>query len=275
MKNKMKGSVSAVMREAGIDLYGAIALSDCVLYNEGLLQRKMPDCQSVFLFAAPYYNGPHPERNISLYAAPRDYHLYFSMLEKTLVPQLAKLFPEYSFALTSDHSPVDERDAALKLGLGVKGDNHLLITKEYGSFVFLAEVLSTMPVQLYYENERLPLLSEEKSCLHCGACRRACPSPDACLSAITQKKGELTDTEIEIMLNSGILWGCDVCQTVCPMNRDVQKTKIPFFYENTIYRLTADMVEAMPEEMFRQRAFSFRGRKTILRNLRLEEGKVK
>ncbi len=273
MEIMLKESIKAAVESEGIFLYGAIALADCHIYNEGLLARKMPDCKSVLLFAVPYYNGPHPERNISLYAAARDYHLYFSLLEKSLIPKLQTLYPSERFAVTADHSPIDERAAALRLGLGVKGDNHLLITERYGSYIFLAEVLSTLPAEEYYAGGKMPHLMEERECLHCGACRTACPSPEYCLSAITQKKGELTEEEIDKMLNSGILWGCDTCQTVCPMNRDVTITPIPFFKEDTVYRLTSDLVENMPKEQFRERAFSFRGRNTILRNLRLSEEK--
>ena len=273
MKNMLKESIKAALGSEGIDLCGAISLPDCHIYNEGLLARKMPDCKSILLFAVPYYNGPHPERNISLYAAARDYHLYFSLLEKSLIPKLQALYPTEKFAVTADHSPIDERAAALRLGLGVKGDNHLLITERYGSYIFLAEVLSTLPVEEYYVSGQMPALSEEKECLHCGACQKACPSPKYCLSAITQKKGELTEDEIKKMLQSGILWGCDVCQTVCPMNRDVAVTPISFFKENTVYRLTSELVENMPKEQFKERAFSFRGRNTILRNLKLSEEK--
>ena len=266
----MKKQVKDIMADFGISLYGALPLSECLIYNGELLARKLPDCQSVLLFAIPYYNGAHPERNISLYAAPRDYHLYFAQLEKLLVPALIRIFPDHRFALTADHSPIDERDAALKLGLGIKGDYHLLITEPYGSFVFLAEVLSTLPAKEYY-NGSVPPLAQPKECLHCGACRRACPSPEYCLSAITQKKGELTEDEIALMLQSGIVWGCDVCQTVCPMNREIEITPIEFFKTDTVYCPTAAMVKGMTKEEFKQRAFSFRGRNTILRNLRLYE----
>ena len=262
--------VRNILAKEGIGLCGALPLAQCVLYNEGLLQRKMPDCQSILLFAVPYYNGDHPERNISLYAAPRDYHLYFAQLEKTLVPALVSIFPDHRFAITADHSPIDERDAALKLGLGVKGDNHLLITKQYGSYIFLAEVLSTLPAEAYYENGSPPIL-EAAECLHCGACRRACPSSENCLSAITQKKGELSEAEMRLMLESGIVWGCDVCQMVCPMNRDLEITPISFFKTDTIYHPNAEMVAGMTKEEFQKRAFAFRGKNTILRNLRLYE----
>ena len=188
-----------------------------------------------------------------------------------MIPKLQAICPGEKFAVTSDHSPIDERQAALSLGLGVKGDNHLLITEKYGSYIFLAEVLSTLPVEEYYTDGKTPSLTEEKECLHCGACQRACPSPEYCLSAITQKKGDLTEEEIQKMLKSGILWGCDVCQTVCPMNKNVSVTPIAFFKEDTVYELTFGAVESMPEEQFKERAFSFRGRKTILRNLKLYE----
>ena len=271
METRLKDSVRQILEAQGIDLCGALPLSMCKLYNEGLLMRKLPDCRSVLLFAVPYYNGAHPERNVSLYAAPKDYHLYFSHLEAQIVPLFQHLYPAFSFALTADHSPIDERDAAWQLGLGVRGDNRLLITKEYGSYVFLAELLSDLPAQDYYENECLPVLKPVEECLHCGACLCRCPSKENCLSALSQRKGELSEDEIALLLKSGILWGCDVCQSVCPLNRDVKQTPIEFFKSDTLYCLTSEMVEQMPKEEFKQRAFAFRGKNTILRNLKLYE----
>lgn len=96
-----------------------------------------------------------------------------------------------------------------------------------------------------------------------------------CLSAVTQKKGELTPEEAAYIRKYGSAWGCDICQTSCPLVRRAiereAKTPIEFFYRDRISTLTSGTVNAMSDEEFAARAFSWRGRKTILRNLALFE----
>ena len=106
----------------------------------------MPNAVSAVFFLIPYYTGDSAERNISLYAVPRDYHLYVKALGEKLLPMLRSSYPGHSFALFTDHSPFDERDAAARAGLGMIGENGLLIHKKYGSYVFIAEVVSDMPL---------------------------------------------------------------------------------------------------------------------------------
>jgi epoxyqueuosine reductase len=187
------------------------------------------------------------------------------LLGNALTEELSACYPEASFAFFADHSPIDERDAAAKCGLGVIGDNHLLISPKYGSYVFLAELITDLA---------FPSLSGPApigQCLHCGACSRACPSPANCLSAITQKKGELTEPEVDLMRKNHTIWGCDICQQVYPMNQRKESTPIPYFRENRIYHLTKEILDTMDGETFRKRAFAWRGRKTIERNLKAVE----
>jgi len=84
-----------------------------------------------------------------------------------------------------------------------------------------------------------------------------------CLSSITQRKGELTEAEKELIRKSGCIWGCDICQNVCPMNKNIKTTPIKEFYENAKgnYRNEADYNE--------NRAFSWRKPEVINRNLKI------
>lgn len=253
----------------GIDLWGTLPFEECRIYNRRLLSRLDFSPRSVLIAALPYYTGAK-EGNLSLYARSKDYHLYTKELSNRLLPVLFDLYPKNHFALFSDHSPIDERSAAARSGIGLLGDNGLLITEKYGSYVFLCEVLSDLSsTDLPQSDQKKPSSSE---CLHCGACKKACPCHfEDCASGIGQKKGELTPEEQALVLKTGLLWGCDLCQTSCPLNNKVQKTVIPFFYEERIESLTPAILERLQGDAFQKRAFAWRGRTTVERNMAIFE----
>ena len=97
-----------------------------------------------------------------------------------------------------------------------------------------------------------------------------------CLSALTQKKGELSDDERSAIVKYGYAWGCDICQEACPHTQNAIKqgtiyTPIEFFKQDVTPYLTSDGVRSMTDEQFASRAYSWRGRNTIVRNLEILE----
>ena len=256
----------------------AIPLSLCRIQKPYLLSRAgISEEGCAVLFAIPYTveaDRQDPNRNISLYAVPRDYHGYAKELSDTLLPLLQDSFPCNTFALFTDHSPIAEAEAAAIAGLGVLGENGLLITPDYGSFVFLAEIITDADY-LTVTGERIVSFPQTPpTCERCGACASACPGGciarkdrNRCLSALTQKKGTLTAEEAEAIRRGGLAWGCDVCQTVCPHNQRIQDTPLPFFQKARAARLTVEGLDAMSEDDFSSRAYSWRGRDTVRRNL--------
>ena len=97
-----------------------------------------------------------------------------------------------------------------------------------------------------------------------------------CLSALTQKKGALTDEEQHALRALGSAWGCDVCQEVCPHTRAAIASgsifsPIPFFSEQALPHLTLDALDEMDDKAFSERAYAWRGRETVRRNLILLE----
>lgn len=261
----------------------AIPLSVCRPARSYLLKRAgIPLTGTAVLFAIPYVmteDVQNPERNLSLYAVPRDYHGYMKELEATVLPSLREVFPEHTFALFADHSPILEADAAARAGLGVLGMNGLLITKEYGSFIFIGEIITDADYTAV-TGECVPSFpAEPPTCEKCGACLVACPmgcregDRTACLSALTQKKGDLTEAEIAAVRKGGLVWGCDACQLACPHNirviREGLNTPIPYFRENRLHRVQSDTLTAMSDTEFASRAYSWRGRAVIGRNCRL------
>ncbi len=264
--------LSDFLQKKAIDCFAPIALSDCNVTRPYLLDRAGISDGTVIILAVPYYTVAceSPDRNLSAYAVSRDYHGFFASLFDELILLLKKNFPEHRFAGFADHSPIEETVAAARAGLGVIGKNHLLITKKYSSYVFLGELVTDaiLPTKL----------SPIDFCEACGACMRACPADDCggCLSALTQKKGELTEEETAAILRYGSAWGCDRCQEVCPhtmraiADRSIL-SPIPYFSEQTLPHLTSNILDAMSEEEFSRRAYAWRGRDTIRRNLILME----
>lgn len=260
--------VRAFLQREGITEAAALPLEGLKILNAPLLARTLPNAKTALLFLIPYYVGTVPG-NLSLYARSKDYHLFAKDLSLRLCALLKEHYPANDFRVFADHSPIDEVEAAVLGGLGVLGDNGLLINRRYGSFVFIGELLTDLPPkELGYP----PPPMKKEGCLHCGACKRACPCHfDGCASGIGQKKGTLTKEEEMLVLKTGLAWGCDRCQLVCPMNKEAEKTPIPFFYEDRMETLDSKALDALSKEAFEQRAFAWRGRAVIARNLALFE----
>lgn len=267
----MKDTISKFFIEQGIEYCSILKYSACREINPELCERFGISAKGVILYLVPYFTAEG--ENISSYAVGVDYHLVIKRINEELIDVLKQKYPTNAFLSFGDHSPIDERHAALISGLGILGENGLIINKKYGSYVFIGEIITDLEPS---END-LADLREPEHCLGCGRCKASCPTGilrgegGECLSAITQKKGELSDTETSLMIRCGTAWGCDICQRVCPYNRHPQKTPISDFYIDPISRLTRERLDGMKKAEFSRRAYAWRGRKTIERNLDLLE----
>lgn len=231
---------------------------------------RIPDnCTGAIAIIFPYYNKNALGGNMSAYCAVADYHTIVGMQLKSICSALSEKYPDHRFVPFVDASPVDEVDMCVKAGLGVRGRNSLLITPDWGSYVFIGEILTTLPL----ENTTC---FENKGCLDCGLCAKACPGgaitdgvcTEKCASHISQKKGELTEQETDILRRAKTVFGCDICQTVCPMNRNIQE-KENLFTGDIFSTLTAENVE----KVYKSRPFGWRGLKVLQRNLEIYNGK--
>ncbi len=237
------------------------------------LDRLCPQARSVVVYLFPYFAGERPG-NLSLYARGRDYH---AVIRDALAPEadaFRAAHPDNKFIILTDDSPIPEVYAAAAAGLGSRGENGLLIHPVYGSYVFIGTIVSDCP---------FPAETQAPSpCLRCGKCRSACPAgaisekginASRCLSALTQRGGELTTEEAEQLRRHPLIWGCDCCQQVCPMNRDIPLSENPVFRESLIDTLTPEALEGLTRRAFSQkypdRAFTWRGPAPLRRNLAL------
>ena len=246
------------LEENGIMSHAWLPFADCTVFNERLLRRFFPedDPRSVLLFIVPYYAGDSPERNVSLYAVPRDYHGFFRSLFREIETALGGAAKGYA-----DSSPIDERSAACRAGLGDVGDNGLLINRRYGSYVFIGEIFCT------FEPAEYAVPHADEGCLHCGACRRSCPSPQDCLSDRTQRKGVPDEETVALMRRYHTAWGCDICQKVCPLNQGKEQTPIRYFREELVWDASGALAAADMD-----RAYYWRGIEVIRRNLAILKG---
>ncbi len=267
----MDTAVKTIFSQNGIDLFGAVPFEKCVPANERLYEKYKGVMKTVLIFAVPYRTRlvPQDDYKMSMYARVYDYHKKFVPLFEKLTAQFKERFPENVFEGYVDHSPVNEKHAALLAGMGVAGRNSLLITHKYGSFVFLGSVVTDME----FPDET----QEIKTCMNCGKCIEACPAhairergidPDSCLSGINQKK-QVTPEEAAFIAACGYVWGCDECQNVCPLNAGALTTDDEYFTGGFINELSAGWLRGLSEEEFCQYPFSWRKREVILRNIDL------
>lgn len=210
----------------------------------------LPGAKSVISVALNYFT-PHEHSEspgtgkVSRYAWGDDYHDVLKIKLREFQAAIAELLPGSTSKICVDTAPISEKAWAVRAGIGWIGKHSNLITRELGSWVFLGEVL--VDAELEYDRP-----FAEDHCGTCTACIDACPT-DAirepyvvdstrCLSYATI---ELRASELppEIVENlNGWLYGCDICQDVCPWNRFEKPTAVAGF-EPREGNVTADLNE--------------------------------
>lgn len=214
-------------------------------------EKLLPGVRSVLVFQADYYpyttSPPKSEDGIrvSKYALGIDYHHVLRQRLEKLLPWLSQTWPGHAWRIAVDSAPALERAYAVAAGIGFWGRNTMVITPHSGSYYFLALILTTAELE-----PDPPIWGT------CGTCRRcldACPTQafvapyvlDArrCISYLTIERRTPLSQEERTMLGQWI-FGCDVCQDVCPYNRRPSPT--PFEEFRTGVRLR----EFVPPELF-------------------------
>ena len=257
----------------GVEYFAVLSYTDCREINGRIIERQGFEPKSAIIYLLPYYTGETV--NLSRYAASLDYHIALDEVSEGIKKILSDGFPGANIKGYGDHSPIDERHAALVAGLGIAGSNGLLINEKYGSYIFIGDIVTDISPDVLGAINPMPV----GRCEDCGLCKSACPTGilsgegDDCLSAITQRKGELSDSEMRLMRDNNTLWGCDICQSVCPHNQSPVMTPVEFFYRDRIPELTFDILASMSDEEFNMRAFAWRKRKTVERNIEILYGK--
>jgi epoxyqueuosine reductase len=222
------------------------------------LQQVMPGVRSLICVALNYYT-PHqrPEgaeyAKISRYGWGRDYHKIMHRKLKALSSWLNHLGPDIETRYYADTGPIQDKVWAERAGLGWIAKNSNLITREYGSWVFLGEVLIN-----------LDLTPDRPHLQHCGTCRRCidlCPTQaiaqpfvidaNRCIAYHTiENRDSALPPDIATQLQ-GWVAGCDICQDVCPWNqRFASETNVPDFqpYPENVAPKLEDLATLTPDD---------------------------
>lgn len=238
----------------------------------------LAEAQTVISLAFTY--KPEETRNpglsvISSYAYGIDYHV---RLREILNPAIDYLKKTYGgkWRICIDSAPVAERYYALKSGIGVKGMNGMVIIEGGGSFCFLVEILTTLKIT--------PDESKPGTCSECNLCLQSCPTKalrgdgtmDArrCINYLTiEKKTDFTTSEkLLLKAGNGYLFGCDICQKICPHN-DAANGKSLFPMLEDIKNLSSRNILEMGEENFKNKfkdsPLLYAGYQRLLRNARI------
>jgi epoxyqueuosine reductase len=188
--------------------------------------RLFPEARSVVVVALNYYTAAQHMDNtgtgkISRYAWGDDYHEVLGDKLRALLQWISQQWPEAEGKVCVDIQPMMDKAWAVRAGLGWMGKHTNLITQGYGSWVFLGELL--LNLELDYDQEEIA-----DQCGSCTLCIDACPTgaieepyllnSQKCISYETiESRAESIQPEISGRLE-GWLYGCDICQDVCPWN---------------------------------------------------------
>lgn len=193
----------------------------------------LPNVKSVITLAYSYFTGniypENPEANeglISRYAWGYDYHEVLKEKVNLIEFELKNLFPEAETKFYIDTGPVLEKQWAVLSGLGWQGKNSLVINKDFGSYFFIC---------IIFTNIELPADETVKDyCGTCNKCINACPTDaiiadkvidsNKCISYWTiEAKPEKTIPDDIANNSENRIYGCDICQEVCPWNKNKPK----------------------------------------------------
>jgi epoxyqueuosine reductase len=186
-----------------------------------------PGARSMIVVALNYYTPHEHEQNdakgkVSRYAWGDDYHDVVKEKLRELLTWIKSENPEADGKICVDTAPVMDKAWAVRAGLGWLGKHSNVITKEYGSWVFIGEIL--LNLELEYKMEEV-----ENHCGTCTACLDVCPTQAIVQPFVVDSQRCLSYATIELRSSEfapetkenldGWLYGCDACQDVCPWNR--------------------------------------------------------
>jgi epoxyqueuosine reductase len=223
------------------------------------IQKLVENAKSVIVVLQPYFTDLKPAWDdapiLSKYAYGADYHFVVKDKLSRLLEIIRRDYPATNGRFFTDSAPIFERRWAQLAGLGWIGKNGNLIARDGGSFFFIGELI--LDIELDYD---LPF--EQEFCGTCNRCLQACPtqaivSPrvinsNLCISYNTiELKGDIPEDFKGKFQNR--VFGCDICQDVCPWNRKALKHKEKAFEPNPgLLQMTKEDWQNLSETKYKE-----------------------
>ena len=208
----------------------------------------LPEARSILSLAVSYYypsRGLEPLQlhgKIARYAWSQDYHSVLKHKAKLLVQFIEKQFNSRHNRIFVDDGPLLERAVAERSGVAWYGKNTMMLTRNHGSWVLLAEILTDLSLP---EDQKL-----NKNCGSCTMCLTACPTgaltPYAldnqkCISFWTIEHKGIIPRDMRPLIDTWV-FGCDLCQEVCPVNRKVRQARDIAFISSDFHIRSVDLI---------------------------------
>ena len=233
---------------------------------------KNSEYKSAIVVGLPYnkidFNDEKGKVHLSSVAVGKDYHIVLKEKLKFIYDYL--IDKGYKSFIGVDNNIYDERFLAYKAGIGFYGKNNLLINDKYGTYFFIGVILTDA---VFDYNKQ-----SDKNCYGCNKCIESCPTHainedgildgNKCLSYLTQKR-ELTEEEKKYINNC--VYGCDICQTVCPYNKNLEKSNDFISDGNELIDINEflNMSDDEYNDKYKDNSSYWRGKKIIDRNIKL------
>lgn len=235
----------------------------------------MPNVKSIIVIAEAYNkkfkfeNDNKLRANLSLSAIGIDYHTIIKTKLGKLADYIKTIVPNFEFKIFADTGPLLDREVAKKANIGWQGKNNFIITEEFGSWVFIGYMLTNICIPIVQK-------TVDNKCGNCTKCIDACPTgalksnyefnSKICISYLTQTKEDLSDEEMKNIKFQ--LYGCDICQRVCPYNNHVPFKEVIYNIDDA--KADIEKLLFMSNREFKNKygrtAAGWRGKKVLQRN---------
>lgn len=242
----------------------------------------LEEAKSIIVLAMNYYPGEifqqFTKYRIARYALGNDYHLVLKEKSEKMINEIQKEYSANFFSTFIDSAPIMEKAWAVRSGLGSIGKNGLLIIPGAGSYFSLCVIITDMPLE--YDK---PFAKD--LCGNCNKCMDSCPvsaiaapgvvDAGKCISALTIESKSHQDETFKYSLYNWI-FGCDICQEVCPLNKLSKPSTEKAFTPYTFFKeITDEQWENMTENEFKSlfsksplKRMTYKG---IMRNIQMNK----
>lgn len=300
-KEELKDAIINIAGDCGIDIVGITTaedfndekervnnriisgnLSSFVKNVDNLISPKKiwDEAKSIISIGVSYNSNITKSARISRVAWGEDYHRVLINKMESLMTEIQNKFPHINYKAYVDNAPLLDRAVAYRSGIGFYGKNNFIINPKYGSYIFLGHILINEKVDTLI----VPL---QNTCGQCSRCIESCPTnalgnfqlnPERCISYLTQKKQFLKRWERKAIGHH--IYGCDICQNVCPFNKkNIYSSHDEFRSSKMLVNPPLSFIINMSNEDFtktyKHTSAGWRGKKLLQRNALIVAGNLK